>query len=197
MKTPKSIQKITLFFLPVLSLFFISSPLNAQKFSATQTGNSIQVEGTSNVHDWDLKAEKFTVQAEITKGENQPEIKSLLLDLDVESLKSGKSGMDKNTYKAMKTDQHKKITFRYSRTVNTKVLSGNKYEVTAQGSLQIAGVTKNATITSQIEQKRNTYVLTGSHTIKMEDFNITPPTALLGSIKTGEEVTIKFQITLK
>lgn len=197
MTTRKSIRKIAFFFLPVLTFFLFSSTLNAQKFSATQAGNSILVEGTSNVHDWDVKAEKFSLQAEITKGENQPEIKSLFLDLEAESLKSGKSGMDRNTYKALKTDEHKKITFRYSKTVSTKALSGNKYEVRAQGALQIAGVTKNVTITSQMEQKGNTWVLNGSFPMKMTDHNITPPTALLGSVKAGDEVTVKFQITLK
>lgn len=197
MKTQKSIRKITFFFLPVLTFFLFSSALNAQKLSATQAGNSILVEGTSNVHDWDVKAEKFSVQAEITKGENQPEIKSLFLDLEAESLKSGKGGMDKNTYKALKTDKHKKITFRYSKTVSTKTLSGNKYEVAAQGALQIAGVTKNVTVTSQMEQKGNTWVLNGSFPMKMTDHDITPPTALLGSVKAGDEVTVKFQITLK
>jgi len=197
MRTPKSIPNFIPFFFSVLCLFLTSAPLAAQKFSATQAGNSIQVEGTSNVHDWDLKAEKFTIQAEITKNDNQPEIKAFFLDLTAESLKSGKSGMDRNTYKALMTDKHKNITFRHSKTTNTKVISGNKYEVTVQGALKIAGVTKTATITSQIEQKGNTYVLTGAHSLKMSDFNITPPTALLGSVKAGDEVTIKFQITLK
>lgn len=197
MKTPKSIPNFAPFFFSVLCLLLTFTPLTAQKFSATQAGNSIQVEGTSNVHDWDLKAEKFTIQAEIDKNENQPEIKAFFLDLTAESLKSGKSGMDRNTYKALMTDKHKNITFRYSKTTNTKVLSGSKYEVTAQGALKIAGVTKTITITPQIEQKGNTYVLTGEHTLKMSDFGITPPTALLGSVKAGDEVTIKFQITLK
>src|SRR5699024_11709610 len=63
---------------------------------------SINVDGTSNIHDWDLKAEKFTVKAIIEDSADLPAIKSLNLDLEAESLKSGKSGVDKNTYKALK-----------------------------------------------------------------------------------------------
>lgn len=34
----------------------------------------------------------------------------------------------------------------------------------------------------------------GEIKINMTEFNVDPPTALLGTIKTGEEITIKFQV---
>jgi hypothetical protein len=33
----------------------------------------------------------------------------------------------------------------------------------------------------------------GSQTIKMTDYGITPPTALFGTLKTGDEITITFK----
>jgi hypothetical protein len=37
----------------------------------------------------------------------------------------------------------------------------------------------------------------GSKKLKMTDYKIKPPTALLGSLTTGDEVEIVFQVTLK
>ena len=34
----------------------------------------------------------------------------------------------------------------------------------------------------------------GSVTFNMTNFNIDPPTAVMGTIKTGDEITIKFQV---
>jgi hypothetical protein len=36
----------------------------------------------------------------------------------------------------------------------------------------------------------------GSYTLKMTDFKMSPPTAMMGTIKVGNEVTIKFDLTL-
>jgi hypothetical protein len=35
----------------------------------------------------------------------------------------------------------------------------------------------------------------GSQTIKMSDYNIVPPVALFGALKTGNEITINYKTT--
>jgi hypothetical protein len=36
----------------------------------------------------------------------------------------------------------------------------------------------------------------GSRKLNMKDFNMVPPTAMMGTIKVGEEVTVNFNLTL-
>jgi hypothetical protein len=36
----------------------------------------------------------------------------------------------------------------------------------------------------------------GSKTINMTEFGMVPPTAMFGSLKTGEEITVNFKVTL-
>ena len=43
----------------------------------------------------------------------------------------------------------------------------------------------------------NTIHIVGEKSIKMTDFNVEPPTALFGSITTGDEITIKFKTKFK
>ena len=40
------------------------------------------------------------------------------------------------------------------------------------------------------------YQVSGAYPMKMTDFGIEPPTALLGTMTTGDDVTINFNLTL-
>ena len=97
----------------IAALMMVMPNINAQNYSSVKAQSEIEVKGTSNLHDWDVKAENFTAKAEIAKTNDQPEIKKFDFEVEAESLKSGKSGMDKNTYTALKTNSQKKITFKY------------------------------------------------------------------------------------
>uniref|UniRef100_UPI0035130C0B YceI family protein n=1 Tax=Winogradskyella sp. TaxID=1883156 RepID=UPI0035130C0B len=110
-----------------------------------------------------------------------------------ESLKSGKSGMDKNTYKALKTDKHKTITFKMSSVKSIELVSDSNYKVTVIGDMTISGVTKSIAIDLKLELKENKILIEGEKSMKMTDYGIEPPKALLGTIKTGDDIKIIFK----
>lgn len=170
--------------------------LQAQVFNLNSSNSTLIVEGTSNVHDWDIKSDKQTgkLQLKIT-AEGIDEISALEFELHPENLKSGKSGMDRNTYKALKTDKHKKISFSLKKTNSIKSLGNNKYSVSVNGDLLIAGVKKPVDIQFEMTVAGNRITLLGNKKIKMTSFNIDPPKALMGTITTGDEVTVKFNST--
>lgn len=195
MKTgSKRIQNI--FFLS-LSLVFVGLTAQAQNYQATASNSTITVDGTSNVHDWDINAEKFTANATIENKEDSLEIKALTLNLVAESLKSGKSGMDKNTYKALETNKNKNIIFTYKNTTSIKETASNTYAVIVQGVLEIAGTKKTTNLNFELVKTNDSYTINGSKDINMPEYNVTPPTAMLGTIKTGADVTINYKLNLK
>lgn len=71
-----------------------------------------------------------------------------------------------------------------------------KDSITVKGDLTIAGVTKPAEITAGYTFSGNTLTITGSHQLLMSNFGIKPPTAMMGSLKTGDEVTVEFDLNL-
>lgn len=190
-------NQIRTMMLVLFSVLVSSVTLQAQNYQATASNATINVEGTSNIHDWDLKAEKFTIKATIGEEADLPVIKSLSLDLEAESLKSGKGGMDKNTYKALKTNRYKSIKFTYTKTNILNKKSDNTYSVVVQGVLEIAGVKKTTDLNFDLVKVTNGYTLKGSKKIHMPEYDVEPPTAMLGTIKTGEDVTINYNINLK
>lgn len=177
-------------------VFVISAVAYSQDFKLDNDTSFMKIEGTSSLHDWHINVEKQVGNIVLEQSETVS-VKGLNLTVESESLKSGKSRMDKNTYKALETDDYKKITFKLKKTTEIKSLGDDTYEVKGIGQLTIIGNTKDITMTLKIEIKDDMVLLSGKNEIKMTDFGIEPPTALLGTIKTGDAITITYKTTFK
>ena len=82
--------------------------------------------------------------------------------------------------------------------VNVTPSAGGASTVNCTGKLTIAGVTRDAQVTAVCKPgPGNTLTVTGSQKISMKDFSIDPPTFMLGTIKTGNDITLSFNLTLK
>lgn len=189
MRTTRSIVK------PLLSLLFLltfSTPLvYSQTFNLNNQASKLTISGTSSLHDWDMDAEQQKGQITLDVAA-ELKINKLTFEVTSESLKSGKGGMDKNAYKALNTKQHKTINFLLTDVKDVKSTGNNNYKVEMAGNLTIAGVTKKQNITFDIQVASNKVTVKGEKAFKMTDFGIDPPKALLGTITTGDEITIKF-----
>jgi polyisoprenoid-binding protein YceI len=104
------------------------------------------------------------------------------------SLTSPKDGIDKNMHKALKASEHPDIRFRLR---SLDVTAG-----TALGALTIAGVEKDVTLSVQVRRQEASLAVTGTTTLLMTDYGVTPPKAMLGMLKTNPKVTITFELTL-
>lgn len=145
----------------------------------------MRIEGTSSIHDWHSEVENFTIRGTISRQE----ITDLNLEVKAKYIKSGKSLMDEKTYDALKADKHPIITF------SAPKLAINDSTVQGEGSLSIAGTTKPTAIKAIIKREVKGACVTGTVTLKMSDFRIDPPTAVFGSITTGDEIRIRYSIT--
>lgn len=189
MKTQKHMKLLVLIIIVLLTSF--SNACFSQQYNLDNAKSELKVYGTSNLHDWDVDAEKQKGTI-IIDNVNDLIIKNLKIYAVSESLKSGKNGMDKNTFKALKTDEFKTIIFQMTSTKTISKLADKKYKIEALGDLTIAGVTKNIALNFNMDFVNNDIQLDGEKIIKMTDYNIEPPTALFGTITTGDELTIKF-----
>jgi polyisoprenoid-binding protein YceI len=176
------------------AVLLFSFGVNAQSYKLNNKTSSLLIDGTSNIHDWTIEAENTggVLTVEFDEGKLK-EIEKLEFTAVAESLVSGKSGMDKNTYKALNTDKYKNITYTLNKVNGIEKLSGNDYKVKTTGILMIAGVKKDINLNFNLKSNSNQLVLTGQYKLNMTDFKIDPPTAIFGTIKTGEEVLVKFE----
>ena len=193
MKTSKQISLVFgSFFIMVLS----AQTSLAQTFNVNKTGSTVKVEGTSNIHDWEINAEDFNGNLDVEMKDGQiVKINQLNFTVVAESLKSGKGGMDKNTYKALKTDKNKSITYKMNKVNNIDCTTTSSCKISTSGTLNVAGSQKPVDIVFNAKVTGDKITLNGNQTIKMTNFNVDPPTAMFGTITTGDEVKITFQTT--
>lgn len=182
-----------------VSMFLFSQAILAQAtFNLNPKTSSITIEGTSSAHDWEMSATVMDASMKVKLQDQKiEEILDVKFSVPAEGLKSEHSLMDKKTYNALKSDKYNKIAFALQSvndlSANEKNLSG-----TANGTLSIAGKTQTVSFPFSGEiQKDNTISVTGKEKINMKDYNISPPTALLGTMKTGEEVTVHFNVNFQ
>jgi len=177
-----------------LSIFISNSTATAQSLKPNQLKPSITISGTSTLHDWESIVES-------PKGEyvfDEKTIKSLTLNIPVTSIKSKQEEklMDKKTYEALDSDKNPTIIFQLTEPA-TPVISGSEAQVILTGNLTIAGITKKISIKSS--GKKNSagaFQFSGVVPLKMSDYKIKPPVAMLGLIKTGDAINIKFDVTI-
>lgn len=192
MKKPKNLITAIVF------LIFSSTITIAQNYKVDNTASKLEVLGTSNIHDWEITANTVSGQGAFTITDGVlTNIDDLTFVVVAESLKSGKSGMDKNTYKALNTDKHKNINYKLEKCNSISAKGNNTYNVNTTGKLTIAGVTQNVTIPLNVSVSGNTITLSGDASLKMTSYKIEPPTAMFGSIKTGDAIKVKFNAIYK
>lgn len=184
----------TIFFL----LFAATGSVMAQTNNYMLTDNSkMMIEGTSTIHDWECDVEEINLDiamdtTALSSDSTGSLVKSLSLSVPVEKIESGKGGMNKKIYGALKKDKHPNITFNLTNTELTNV-TDSSLKLNVTGKLNIAGVEKEVSFPVEgTMQQDGSYEFTGEYELNMKDYEVDPPSAVFGTIKSGEMVTITF-----
>jgi len=100
-------------------------------------------------------------------------------------------------FKDLETKKKPSINFLMTNGTVTAI-DANTYSFKGQGNLTIAGTTRltdlNATLKYNAADK--SFTCSGSKVIKMTDWKVTPPTVLFGTIKTGDQITIQYNLKI-
>ena len=165
--------------------------------------SKLWIEGTSNLHGWSCKAEKFEAAIELDAAAvaelataTPKVLHRVEVKVPVKSLKCGHGGMDDNLYKALKADETPEISYILA-TFDAAAGEGDGFTLKTNGTLAIAG--KENKLTMDVVATRlpdGTVKATGMVAIKMTDFGIKPPTAMFGTLRTGDEVKVNFALTV-
>ena len=168
-------------------LMFINYNMQSQSLTLDEEKSSFTIKGTSTIHDWEMVSNELNGHYTIQDGN----LSSTSVNVNVTTFKSGKNLMDKKCYDALLYKKHPQIIYSF--------ISENKSptKLIFTGSMEIAGVKKIIDITVNRIVKNGTVTLTGSADLKLSDYNVVPPKALMGTIKTGNDITIEFNLKFK
>ena len=94
---------------------------------------------------------------------------------------------------ALKTDQYGTINYELEKVNDIDCASNSHCVLSTSGTLTIIGNKKPVDLSFDVILSGNKAVFIGTYSLKMSEYNIDPPTALFGTITTGDELHIRFK----
>lgn len=209
---------ITLLLLATLSL----QAADQKTTYAARSGSKMRIEGTSNIHDWQMESSIIGGMLEVgpgfptepgqavTPGKIEAKAEAFITARSLKSLeKDGRpysDAMDNITYEKLKASEdpttkkvlHPRIEYRLTELVLKEApkTKDGAYVFDAAGDLALAGVTNKISMPVNIIVMADKKLkITGTVTVKMTDFKIDPPAPkiAMGFIKTGDPVKLIFE----
>jgi hypothetical protein len=175
-------------------------------------GASLELDGDSSLHRYSAKAHGMEAvvgldSARVPTAAQALDLEGLVrghfiktfhLFVPVDQLSSGEKGLDANMRKALKGDRYKQIRFQMdsydvlAAPTGTAILA-----VALHGRLSLAGVERKIDVAAAGVRVRDGLEISGSKDLLMTDYQIKPPTMMLGAIRTKNLITVKFNATLE
>ena len=183
----------------LISLLVYTLPINVETspFVLEANESKLTVSGTSTLHPWEIELEDMSCKANIEIQANLVQLFELSFEAKAESLKSEHGRlMDKKTHKALKSEEYPKIIFTLKAPQELTLVNGS-YSGVVKGELYMAGFRRDINLKLSGTLENNILSLNGEKSLLMTDYKMDPPTALMGTVKTGNEVVIHYAIKLK
>jgi polyisoprenoid-binding protein YceI len=188
--------------LPLFLLFIGLSTATSQtvRYRALES-SQLWFDGTSTLHDFTCYATEF--QAEVTfspalltgdAGETQVG----QVTVPVQQIKHENDGLNKNMYKTLEPAKWPEINFDLKTIkVDETSQSDNLVNANVTGDLTIKGETRDITLPVEVKSVENadTLYVNGAYSLLLSNFGIDRPSFFLGTLKVGDEIDIRFDLT--
>lgn len=192
----------------LLLSFRTDLPLYANTFGkyAIQKESKIWIEGSSTVNEFTCLTYKIdgigvldtNINAAPIVGAPLPVALKANFSVVVTTMDCGNKMMNSDMYNALKSDEHKYISYELKKVQLTE--NGNEngsYEAITLGTLSVAGKQIDIKMKVKLTQLAgNKYKVEGSKDILMSAFGVTPPTAMMGLIKAHDKLTFHIDIVV-
>lgn len=122
----------------------------------------------------------------------------LKLIVPIWKLDSGNESMDENMQEALSAEVNPNIVFEL---ISPVVFSFknviDSITINATGNLTVAGTKKSVDLNiTVVTQSENEFEFKGEIKLLMTDFGVEPPSMFFGTMNTGNEITVKFEMIL-
>jgi polyisoprenoid-binding protein YceI len=162
------------------------------------------LDGSSNVHDWSCNSTAFAASVEVDTGFSHPftkvarPINKVAVTIPIKTLTCGHKKMDNNMYEALKSEQYPDIQYTLtSYTIDLTSATTDSFVANTVGDLTVSGKTIKVEIPIKtVRQPGGAVRGEGTVNLKMTDFGIKPPVALLGTLRTRDAIKISFNVLM-
>ena len=174
---------------------------------SAKTGSLLTINGTSSVHDWEVKTRLSggkmewdssfpldSLKAELPKLTKTPKVSVII---PVRNIESGKQRMNEVMHGALNAQKHKyaRYSLKEMKLAKTKRKAGGPLVFDTKGTLSVNGRTAPVSMQISITKAEGDKLeVSGNTKLKMSQFGVVPPSPkiALGLITTGDEVSVEF-----
>ena len=122
------------------------------------------------------------------------------LRIPVTTLRCGNRQMERDMYRALRSDTYPTIEFRFAELIGgvNHDIDGGRYHARIAGVLTLAGARRNVAVDVVAQRvARDRFALHARLPLRMTDFRITPPTAMFGLVKAKDDLVVQFDLMLE
>jgi YceI-like domain len=172
-------------------------------------GSSLWIEGTSTMHDFTCRSKDVVLTLAVDSATPAPAnggelmqlmrsggVRAVTVRVPVVTLHSEKEGLDKNLQKAMKADRYPDVTFHLEKHEITPGAAADTVAIHASGALEICAAKRPIDLSARGYAGEGGVWLEGSESLLMSDYGIKPPTMMMGTIRVGDKVTVRYRLLL-
>lgn len=192
----------------LLSLLLATAPFAFAEQTTrlvSSTPSRLVLEGSSNVAAWRCSGTTLdgtmAVAAPLDRIDSvMAGVEEFTLRVPVSTLRCGNRQMERDMYRALRSDSFPTIEFEFAELVGAvhRDTGADKFTVRINGVLALAGARRAVTLDVEAQRIANDrFVLRARLPLRMTDFRITPPTALFGMIKANDRLVVQFDLVLE
>jgi polyisoprenoid-binding protein YceI len=186
-----------------LMLFSFAGVAAAQSTVELQPGAQLAIDGTSTVRSFTCKARE--VKARLTPGEAggslAPEqlagaLREVRLEVPTGQLDCANGTMNEHMLNALKAKENPTILFQMSG-YEAGAAKDGQVPLRIHGALSMAGASRPIDLEARATPTPDGGLrVRGQYSLRMTEWGVRPPTLMLGTMKVGESVVIRFDFTL-
>lgn len=188
--------------IPAAALLLIAATPSIPGTLSLRDGSRLWFDGTSTLRSWSCSAERIeaalqspeeSVVASTLEGRKVPG--TVQVDFPVGKLECKNGTMNEHMGKALKSKEFTNIRFSMT---GYELSKAGAVQGALQGTLTLAGKTLPITVPVTFAPASDGGLrVTGKVPVRMTDWDVKPPTLMMGTIKVGPVVTVNFDLQLQ
>ena len=191
--------------LMVLAITLVTQTLASQTLVhrlIVQPSSTLYIEGTTNINGYECAIIKYTGNDTLVLHEGGRNIRPVFVkgavELDASSCDCGIPLMTADFRRAINSKEHPSIVIDFISFERMPVYANVPDKFTGILKISIGGVRKVFEVNCTINATPAGVIhLVGSRVFNFSDFNITPPTRMLGAVRVNQSLTVSFHLQLK
>lgn len=158
--------------------------------------SNMWIDGTSTVNRFTCHTKDIEGQGHVVEQASYADVATQgAISVPVRSFDCGNRRMNRDLHDALRAEAHPTITFNVNRIQAEQYAPSDDLPITVHGSLTIGGAVRDVSFSGvAIHLPDSLFRFQGSLPLRMTDFGVDPPRAMLGLVRAHDPIVVRFDL---